>query len=543
MAITPAPGYIVDPNNPNGVIRDPGVAPNPGGWQTFAAPPTSTASAAPAPAPVITTPTTVSSASPAPAAVSSTTVNPDDQKLLAMGITPEQLKQLNTPEGLDPSSFQALIGNVETRLKMNNDLVTTRGYLMKQLYDSPLTSEELAKLPEDIQRVVKTGDKNTIELQMRLLNDQIAGRANTLSQSISFLTDGYQKAIEQRQSAVDNIFKFAQNFVNPTTGKIDLSKARSTLEALYPGVNVGGIIDQLQGMMPVSEYNKQFYQGSLVGGAGVRGDVSQPQTLDATQLASPPTDEEFNTVVPSTVDPKSGTGRTYGSMYQDAWDMLYTGKNVQSYLGGLSGASGPGTAIKNTIQNIAAAIQKTTGTMSYQFAALYKANASAATQNIQRLARVESITSSVVNQMPRLATLADKVAAEGVVLTESDLQATQADIQRKFGNTDAAAYLELVQTIRADYSANNAALAGSRGGEFFSRTADVAIPVGLTGAQYNTIKDTMVQSTKNIRDGINGEVQKLLGTSGQIMSPYSPDTGTNSSDSIFDDLYKQYGGK
>lgn len=158
------------------------------------------------------TPPSTTGSTPPPPAVTS----PEDQKLMSMGLTTEQIAALNSKEGMDPTSFQNLIGNVENRLKTNNDLVTNRGYLMKQLYDSPLTPEEKAKLPEDLQRVVSTGDKDTLELQMRLLNDQIAGRANTLSQSIKYLADTYKTHVDdvekQKNDAVGTVVDFVQQY-------------------------------------------------------------------------------------------------------------------------------------------------------------------------------------------------------------------------------------------------------------------------------------------------------------------------------------------
>lgn len=195
-------------------------------------------------------------------------ISPEDQKLLSLGITPDQLSKLNTPAGLDPASFQGLIGNVEQKLKTNNDLVTSRGYLMKHLYDSPLTPDELSKLPPDLQKVVGTGDKNTTELQLRLLNDQIAGRGNTLSQSIQYLTQGYKDSETQKQTAFNNLISIAEKFVNPSTGRVDLAKMEDSFKAMYPGVDMSGIIKQLQGMMPISEYNKGFYQGVNTSGSG-----------------------------------------------------------------------------------------------------------------------------------------------------------------------------------------------------------------------------------------------------------------------------------
>ncbi len=254
MAITPAPGYIVDPKNPNGVIADPKVAIGMGGTPVTATPPTTAIGAvqqnpvAPAAAPTGTyqneksdvpggqemiyyppgmTPDK-SLAYTAPTAPAAGATSPEDAKLLALGITPDEITKLNTPNGLDPTSFQSLIGRVEEKLKVNNDLVTQRGYLMKHLYDSPLTPDELAKLPKDLQEVVQGGDKNNIELQLRLINDQIAGRAQTLTQNVKYLTDGYQTAVQnaeqQKQDAISSVLKFVDAYG---------SQAKTALTSLY----------------------------------------------------------------------------------------------------------------------------------------------------------------------------------------------------------------------------------------------------------------------------------------------------------------------
>jgi len=176
----------------------------------YVPPPTTTPISSPAPAPAISSP------------------SPEDQKLLAIGITKEQLAQLNGPNGMDPASFSGLISNVEQKLKTNNELVTQRGYLIKHLYDSPLTPEELAKLPEDIQRVVTRGDKDTTELQLRLLNDQIAGRGNTLTQGINYLVHGYETAVKQLEDERNNAVNTVVDFVGAYG-----SKASEVLASLY----------------------------------------------------------------------------------------------------------------------------------------------------------------------------------------------------------------------------------------------------------------------------------------------------------------------
>ncbi len=72
--------------------------------------------------------------------------------------------------------------------------------------------------------------------------------------------DYLKTANDQKQAAFDNIIKIASTFVKPD-GTIDIQKAGAAIQALYPGVDMSGVISQLQGQLPISEYNKQFYQG------------------------------------------------------------------------------------------------------------------------------------------------------------------------------------------------------------------------------------------------------------------------------------------
>ena len=265
--------------------------------------------------------------------------------------------------------------------------------------------------------------------------------------------------------------------------------------------------------------------------AGITGQELTPQDIiDKVTAAESKLSTYANANVPSDdtknlYDPL--INNTPNAVYQDALSILAKGNSALTGLG--LGQASQVQAYRNAVKAKAAAIADSMGISEAQSQTLFKINADAAKQNIERLSRVESITNSVIAQMPRLASLADKVKSEGINFTESDLQSKQADIERKFGNTDAAQYLELVQTIRADYAANNAALAGSRGGEFFAKTANDAIPVGLSGDQYNAIKDTMVQSASNIRDGVNKTVDGLIGVHGNSQSPTvssSMSTGT-----------------
>jgi len=109
-------------------------------------------------------------------------------------------------------------------------------------------------------------------------------------------------------------------------------------------------------------------------------------------------------------------------------------------------------------------------------------------------------------QFERLGQLADKVNTGRFPA----LNALTAYGKRAVGSDDAASYLELVNTIRQDYSNMQAAVAGSKGAEYFSKTADHAIPDGLTSSQYASIYQTLKTSSDNAQTAIQGEINRCL---------------------------------
>ena len=113
---------------------------------------------------------------------------------------------------MDNMSFMNLLNGVEQKLKYNNTLMSQRQLLIKHLFDSPLTPEELAKLPADVQKVVNSGDKNQIELQLRVMNDDLQGRSGTLDQSIKYITDAYkteQDSLDKKRADAQKIIEDA----------------------------------------------------------------------------------------------------------------------------------------------------------------------------------------------------------------------------------------------------------------------------------------------------------------------------------------------
>lgn len=170
-----------------------------------------------------------------------------------------------TGPGLDPTSFMNVLQGVKQSYDQNNSLINAKNLLIKGIFTSPLSGAQVAQLPPDIQQVYKTGNKDAIELQIQALNERIQGGTTNYSQSVNYLVQGYQASLQQaeqqKQDALDTLFKVAQNFVDPKTGTIDTSKMQAALEATYPGVDVSGIVSQLNGMTTISGYNAGLQYG------------------------------------------------------------------------------------------------------------------------------------------------------------------------------------------------------------------------------------------------------------------------------------------
>lgn len=564
------------------------------------------------------------------------------QKLAAPASTPPASPKSPTPSssnsnapitpdanGMDSNSFTGLLGSIGQKLKYNNEMATNRQMLLKHLYDSPLTPDEITKLPKDMQDIIGTGNKDAIELQVRVLNDQLQGRASTLGQTVQALTTGYQQSVTNTKNAMTEILAYAQSTGKPIADVVkalgpvyglsvtsDLMKNLTALGApLLKTTQVAGN-DQVYGTatnnvsvalgvspsLPLSAVIEQSGMDPIVNaiikneGSSPKGVLNNPGNIkysglpgqldsgvkasDGGTFASYGSPEEgrhaIEFIVQNAADSKSSAyganptlggfmdmytntapdrsvnplppepstgnvpgvgGFTPNAIYQDALELMFTGKAVQSFVGGLSN-SGDSKTIKASITNKAAAIATSLGGSFPSFQALYKANASAAKQNVERVARVESIANSMTLNFPRLEELATRLQAGNIDITESDIQAGKAAALRKFGSTDAAAYIELIQTIRSDYASTQAALAGSRGGQFFSEAADGAIPIGLSPDQYEAIKSTIVLSSENAKQAINQEVQTLIGTSGTAGG-----SGSTSADADYQAYLKMVSGQ
>lgn len=162
---------------------------------------------------------------------------------------PAQTTQVGTQQGnqqLNSSQFANVIDAMRSKLAYNNDLINARQLLITQQYDRPLTEAEIAKLPANFQDVARSGDNRQIGMRIRLLNDEIQGRTNTMDQSVQYLTTAYKddlnRAEEEKAKAMASVLDFVGAYGDQAGEAIKAMYGEDYLRQLEEyGINVGGL--------------------------------------------------------------------------------------------------------------------------------------------------------------------------------------------------------------------------------------------------------------------------------------------------------------
>ena len=158
-------------------------------------------------------------------------------KSLAETNTPEQLRAagslqgtMTTPQPQTPISqtqmtqqFQSTINlslfgramdEMRMKLGQNQDLVDQKNKLFTLLYDRQLTPEEKITLTPSQQRAVEEGNIGLIQGQLRMVNDTLKGRTQSIDKSVEYLTSLYSQDLEraekQRQDSLDTILDYSK---------------------------------------------------------------------------------------------------------------------------------------------------------------------------------------------------------------------------------------------------------------------------------------------------------------------------------------------
>ena len=133
--------------------------------------------------------------------------------------------------GLDMSQFASIVDTMRSKLAENNKLVDTRTKLLNTLYNRPLTADELGTLDPSTQELVRAGDKSQIEMQIRILNDRLSGRTQSLDKSVDFLTNAYEKTLLANEKAKSDALAFVSVALN--NAKDSGVSPKAYMEQLY----------------------------------------------------------------------------------------------------------------------------------------------------------------------------------------------------------------------------------------------------------------------------------------------------------------------
>jgi hypothetical protein len=304
---------------------------------------------------------------------------------------PQQSTSQQQPTGGpgDPnasSEFSNFMSTMKDKLNANNQLATNRALLMTAMYDRPLTQQELSQLPPETAQLVQSGDKNMLEFQIRLLNDQIQGRTQTLDQAVNYLTTAYQDDLKNAETQKNDMLSVVDKLVAAYG-----SKAGAALQQLYTpqqlqvlkdqfgitpeNLSIPTIAEQKAGIVPTADgtgnvdfstydpsnlqYGAQIQ--SLAAGYGTITDATAAQAIiDANSMGgttSPVTGDMVMTAAQNYgVDP----GQILAVMQQEshfntdpnATTDIST-NNPGSIMGGPNGTQTPYTSVQDGVNGIA----------------------------------------------------------------------------------------------------------------------------------------------------------------------------------------------
>ena len=463
----------------------------------------------------------------------------------------------------DPVDFALAMSAFKANTDKNNGLMTQRNLILKQLYDQPLTDAEKAQLDPTLLPAINSGDRNQIDMSLRLISDELAGRTGTIDQSVKYLADYYQQTVTQaetqRNDAISKVLSFATQY-GSNAGKamrslygdayvqklkdmgIDIdqfakvSPATISQERYIPGITGANIyssndptrivnnnnptafttdvaqqmgltegIDYVQGDGFTDANGKTLYTAKLLGDpiettirgidqAGLYTGSGTPRWSyidkipEAKNWASLTHDQKVDVVKqmykyeggkgdlsaqtgiltanPQVIDPVNAnvpdplTGRTPNSIWQSATTLaLDKSATVQKFLGGLSGASGQGKALKDVIANTSDGLIAASGvdkpTLQAQFAGNTKALATIIPfmNNIDRALGAAEQSGQLTQKI-----FTDK----GINPNDSTwVNKTLNDLTKQFGSSgDIRAYQAAMVEVGNDY-----AIVFSRGGQ------------------------------------------------------------------------------
>lgn len=288
-----------------------------------------TMTTAPTTTPVPPAPIPVTPAPASPASPTQTTPAPSPQAQA----TSQAGTQSTATGQANPGALSQAMTAIQNNVANNNKLVTQKNLILKQLYDQPLSDADKTQLDPSLASTLASGDRNAIDFQLKLLNDQIAGRTNTLTQNVGYLTSGYNTAVQQAETAKQNAIQNVQNFVQQYG-----NRAGSALSSLYGPQYVQQLASMgidLQGFEQSNNptINQTRYIGTTGGTAGYAAN-------DPVRIVQNNNPTAFTTDVAKTMGLIEGQDYIAGTPFTDSTGQtLYTaqllGDPIQTTIKGL----------------------------------------------------------------------------------------------------------------------------------------------------------------------------------------------------------------
>lgn len=405
----------------------------------------------------------------------------------------------------NPLALADIMSSLESKVKSNNALMSQRNLLLKHLYDQPLTDAEKSQLDPTLLSAINSGDRNQVDLRLRLISDEIAGRNGTLDQSVQYLTSAYKDTIAQaekkREDATNTVLKFVAQYG---------SNAGHALEALYGPQYTAelkslGIDIDAFGKVSPETINQQRYFG------GPGGTSLSYNPIDVSNIQNP------------NVGVSAWGGLSYNGLLNAAQIYLTTDGKIPSL--GLGQAADAKRA-RTSIINFAGQLADSLGLDVPTLTALYKANSSAISNMIKQQAAVDTYERTAEANLDLMIEQVGPIVDSGSPIVNKRLR----DINTKvLGSTELAAFNtarqvatnEIARVIASNPNMTQALSDAAR------HEVSTLIPEDATIAQIYATAKVIKRDMDNRKASINETVTKL---GGNIRGLTLPTTYSNSQD-------------
>ena len=384
-------------------------------------------------------------------------------------------------------------------------------------------------------------------------------RAQLVSQQ-GILGKQYISAIQADKQAVADYYKQQNLQLAQTKQEAQVSQFEQSLK--QKGIKYLKYTDPDSGQT----YYREASSGQIVTPSNISSVPSTTAPVDTTGYTlGVPTDttnvwnvndaSRPDPLVANIPDPK--TGRTPNDIWQSAITLaLDKSATPQKFLGGLSGNSGPGKALKNAITNKSSALMAASGVLQPVLQQEFIANSKAINTQVGYLNSI----SRALNGAERGATLTQKLFSDKQINTDSSTwkNKTLNDLTKAFGDSgDIRAYQAAMVEIGNEY-AQVFARGGMRsvqGNELAQevingnvKLADIQKTLDTLQQIGQTVVDTTIENVKSIAGG--GGTESVASFLSYVYGGSSPKAPASSTTDIksqitakgynYDDIKKQY---